>query len=183
MPLPIEVRNGRTTPPLGCKEKRHWPARRYAVGNGGLKNLSRCRGRQLVTLEDAGKHITKLPKAEHEAAEWQAAMEALILVATSGGPTMFARIGIMRALNRGHVREFNPDRTDHHWGRRKLARDRGPARDDRAWPEIKMPRLDWIDQGVGQVPDGARREIASMALRKASSSGSYHLVGGGQPEI
>jgi hypothetical protein len=31
-------------------------------------------------------------------------MEALILVATSGGPTMFARIGIMRALNRHHVR-------------------------------------------------------------------------------
>jgi len=59
------------------------------------------RGRQLVTLEDAGKYITKLPKAEHEAAEWQAAMEALILVATSRGPTMFARIGIMRAL--GHT--------------------------------------------------------------------------------
>jgi hypothetical protein len=32
---------------------------------------------------------------------WQAAMEALILVATSGGPTMFARIGVMRALNHG----------------------------------------------------------------------------------
>jgi hypothetical protein len=32
-------------------------------------------------------------------AEWQAAMEALILVATLGGPTMFARIGVMRALN------------------------------------------------------------------------------------
>ncbi len=42
------------------------------------------RGRQLVTLQDAGTYITKLPKAEHEAAEWQAAMEALILVATSG---------------------------------------------------------------------------------------------------
>jgi hypothetical protein len=82
------------------------------------------RGRQLVSLEDAGNYITRLPKAEHEAAEWQAAMEALILVATSGGPTMFARIGIMRALNRGHVREFNPDRKDHHWGKRKLARDR-----------------------------------------------------------
>ncbi len=41
----------------------------------------------------------KLPKAEHEAAEWQPAMEALIPVATSGGPTMFARIGVMRALN------------------------------------------------------------------------------------
>jgi len=32
----------------------------------------------------------------------QAAMEALILVAESGGPTMFARIGVKRALNR-HV--------------------------------------------------------------------------------
>jgi hypothetical protein len=81
------------------------------------------RGRRLVTLEDAGTYITKLPKAEHQAAEWLAAMEALILVATSGGPVMFARIGIMRALNRGHVRESNPDRKDHHWGRRKLKRD------------------------------------------------------------
>jgi hypothetical protein len=34
------------------------------------------RGRQLVTLEDAGNYITKLPKAEYEAPEWQAAMEA-----------------------------------------------------------------------------------------------------------
>jgi hypothetical protein len=64
------------------------------------------KGRQLVTLKDAGTHITKLPKSEHTAAERQAAMEALILVATLGGPTMFARIGIMLALNRGYVREF-----------------------------------------------------------------------------
>jgi hypothetical protein len=80
-------------------------------------------GRQLVTLDDAGRYITKLPKAEHEAPEWQAAMEALILVATPGGPTMFARIGVMRALNRHHVREFNHDRKPHHWGKRKLKRD------------------------------------------------------------
>jgi hypothetical protein len=51
-------------------------------------------------------------------------LEALILVATSGGPTMFARIGIMRALNRNVERVLNPDRKDPHWGRRKLARDR-----------------------------------------------------------
>jgi len=82
------------------------------------------RGRQLVTLEDAGNYITKLPKVEHEAQEWQAAMEALILVATSGGPTMFARIGVMRALNRNVEHVFNPDRKDHHWGRRNLARGR-----------------------------------------------------------
>jgi hypothetical protein len=33
-------------------------------------------GRQLVTLQDAGTYITKLPKAEHEALEWQTAMDA-----------------------------------------------------------------------------------------------------------
>jgi hypothetical protein len=53
-------------------------------------------------------------------------MVALILVVTLGGPTMFARIGIMQALNRDVEREFNPDRKDHHWGRRKLVRDRWP---------------------------------------------------------
>jgi len=82
------------------------------------------RGRRLVTLQDAGNYITKLPKAEHTAPEWQAAMQALILVATRGGPTMFARIGVMRALNRHVVRVFNPDRRETHWDKRKLARDR-----------------------------------------------------------
>ena len=82
------------------------------------------RGRQLVTLEDAGTYITKLPKAEHEAKEWQAAIEALILVATLDGPTMLARIGVMRALNRHVERVFNSSRKGTHWGRNKLARDR-----------------------------------------------------------
>jgi hypothetical protein len=50
-------------------------------------------GGKLVTLLDAGEFIAALPKKEHEAPEWQAAMEALILVAEGGGPTMFARIG------------------------------------------------------------------------------------------
>jgi hypothetical protein len=41
-------------------------------------------------LRDAANHITELPKAEHSAPEWQAVMEALILVAETGGPTMQA---------------------------------------------------------------------------------------------
>jgi hypothetical protein len=81
------------------------------------------RGRRLVTLRDAGIYILKLPESEHTAPEWQAAMEALGLVTTQGGPTMFARIGVMRALNRHVERVFNPDRKDHHWGKRKLKRD------------------------------------------------------------
>jgi hypothetical protein len=58
-------------------------------------------GRKLVTLKDAGTCITRLPRAEHEAVEWLAAMEALILVAERGCPTMLPRIGMMRALNAG----------------------------------------------------------------------------------
>ena len=80
-------------------------------------------GRKLVTLQDAGTYITKLPKVEHSAPEWQDAMQALILFETRGGPTMLARIGVMRALNRHVIREFNPDRKDTHWGKRKLKRD------------------------------------------------------------
>ena len=80
-------------------------------------------GHRLVTLQDAGTYITKLPKAEHEAPEWQAAMECLILVAEKNGPTMMARIGMMRALNRHVGRVFDPSRKDTHWGKRKLKRD------------------------------------------------------------
>ena|SRR5947209_3071720 len=71
----------------------------------------------------AAAYITALPKKEADTAEWQAAMQALMLVAELRGPTTFARIGVMRALNRHVERVFNPDRKDHHWGRRKLKRD------------------------------------------------------------
>jgi hypothetical protein len=62
------------------------------------------KGKPLVTLKDAADYITKLPEIEQHHRSWQAAIEALILVATRGGPTMLARIGVMRALNRHHVR-------------------------------------------------------------------------------
>lgn len=57
-------------------------------------------GRRLQTLEDAGEYIMALPDAEHNEAKWQAAMDALILIAENGGPTMLARIGVTSALNR-----------------------------------------------------------------------------------
>jgi hypothetical protein len=78
--------------------------------------------RKLVTLEDAGNYITEPLKAEHMAPEWQDAVQALMLVAR-GAPTMLARIGVMRALHRYDVREFNSDRKEKHGGKRKLKRD------------------------------------------------------------
>jgi hypothetical protein len=47
-----------------------------------------------------------------------------MLVVDRGGPTMFARIGVMRALNRHVERVFDSSRKEKHWDKRKLARDR-----------------------------------------------------------
>jgi hypothetical protein len=74
----------------------------------------------LVTLREAATYITKLPKAEHDTEEWQAAMQALLLVAEHDRPPMFARIGIMRAINRHVERVFDSSRKEKHWGKRKL---------------------------------------------------------------
>jgi hypothetical protein len=63
-----------------------------------------------------------LPKKESNLREWQMAIEVLLLC-SRGRPTMMARIGVMKALNRHVVRMFNPDRKDTHWGKRKLKRD------------------------------------------------------------
>jgi hypothetical protein len=57
-------------------------------------------GRELLTLRDAAEYISALPKAEHDAADWQVAMETLLLVAERDGPEMLARIAVMKALNR-----------------------------------------------------------------------------------
>ena len=45
------------------------------------------------------------------------------LVVELDGPTMMARIGMLRALNRHVERVFNTDRKDKHWGKRKIKRD------------------------------------------------------------
>jgi hypothetical protein len=61
-------------------------------------------GRKLLTLRDAAEYITALPKTEHDAADWQVAMETLLLVAERNGPEMLARIAVMRALNRHNTK-------------------------------------------------------------------------------
>ncbi len=57
-------------------------------------------GRKLTTLQQAADYIMKLPEAEQHETCWQTAIENLINAAeTGGGWLMFARIGMMRALN------------------------------------------------------------------------------------
>jgi hypothetical protein len=55
-------------------------------------------GSELRTLRGAGNYIAGLPKREHDAPAWLAAIQALMLVVEHGGDTLLPRIGIMRAL-------------------------------------------------------------------------------------
>ncbi len=54
----------------------------------------------LVTLRDAALYVTKLPKAEQQAPQWQAAAEVLMLIGEHGGDSMMAHIAMTRALQR-----------------------------------------------------------------------------------
>jgi len=36
---------------------------------------------------------------------------------------IFAQMGMMQAIHRHREQVINPDREDHHWGKRKLKRD------------------------------------------------------------
>jgi hypothetical protein len=70
------------------------------------------RGRQLVTLKNAGQYIMALPKREQNLPEWQTAISCLVVAAEGRDFLMHARIGMLRALNhqsRARVRS-NPER-------------------------------------------------------------------------
>jgi len=57
-------------------------------------------GASLTTLQHAADYIMKLPEHVQQQQRWQIAVENLINASeTGGGWLMFARIGMMRALN------------------------------------------------------------------------------------
>jgi hypothetical protein len=81
-------------------------------------------GKKLITLRDAAEFITELPKAEHDIPEWQAAMQALLLV-VEHKPAMFARIGVMKGLESSRRAGVQSVAERHAPGTaRKLKRDR-----------------------------------------------------------
>jgi hypothetical protein len=80
-------------------------------------------GGELTTLDDARTYILDLAEEAQQLTTWQNATEALLLVGQHGGPEMFARIGIMKALNPNVVPKSDPSRKETHSGKRKLKRD------------------------------------------------------------
>jgi hypothetical protein len=82
-------------------------------------------GGELATLRDAIRHLAQIiPKAERDMVDVLTASDLLTQAAEHDGPVEFARIATLRAINRNVERAFDPSGKGHHWGRRKLARDR-----------------------------------------------------------
>jgi hypothetical protein len=81
-------------------------------------------GTTLKTLAEAVAYLAKtVPKKERSMPAVLIAAEMLTAAAENDGPMEFARIATLKAVNRHHVRTFNPDRKDPHWGKRPLKRD------------------------------------------------------------
>jgi hypothetical protein len=56
------------------------------------------KGPPAQTLRDAADYIRKLPQPERDCQEWRLAVQMLIDAAEDRGPMLFARMGIVRAL-------------------------------------------------------------------------------------
>jgi len=67
-------------------------------------------GRNLLTLEDAARHIQKLPKAEQQREHWQTATSILIGAAEGRDFLLHARIAMLRAINHGRQPPEQPPR-------------------------------------------------------------------------
>ena len=60
------------------------------------------------TLRDAADYIRKLPLPERDGQEWRLAVQMLIDAAEDRGPMLFARMGIVRALEAHAEGTLNP---------------------------------------------------------------------------
>ena len=58
------------------------------------------------TLRDAGNYIRKLPESERNTREWRLAVQMLIDAAEDRGPLLFAKMGMVRAINQMAGRVF-----------------------------------------------------------------------------
>jgi hypothetical protein len=80
-------------------------------------------GATLSTLREAIQYLAKtVPRAERDHEMVLTASDHLTRSAEQGYP-LFARAATLRAIHRNKERVFNPDRKEHHWGKRKLKRD------------------------------------------------------------
>ncbi|MDE5454436.1 hypothetical protein GWE18_16630 [Bradyrhizobium sp. CSA112] len=84
------------------------------------------KGPPAQTLRDAADYIRNLPQKERDRQEWRLAVQMLIDAAEDRGPMLFARMGIVRALEADIEGRLHPEQQDARQGKfqGKLKTDR-----------------------------------------------------------
>jgi hypothetical protein len=67
------------------------------------------KGPPAQTLRDAADYIRNLPQSERDRQEWRLAIQMLIDAAEDRGPMLFARMGIVRALEASVQTTLSPE--------------------------------------------------------------------------
>ena len=70
------------------------------------------KGPPAQTLRDAADYIRNLPQPERDCQEWRLAIQMLIDAAEDRGPMLFARMGIVRALEVNIEKALDPEHQD-----------------------------------------------------------------------
>jgi hypothetical protein len=79
-----------------------------------------------VTLRDAAKYMTGLPRSEQNAEHWRPAATLLAIIGEKGGCMFFAERAVAFGLRKGVQSpppEPDPAKKTSHWGKRKLKGD------------------------------------------------------------
>jgi hypothetical protein len=102
--------------------------RRWLTRAGNANSRIRYHCLTALSLEPCARrshYLAKdVPKFERDTPAVATAAQMLTYAAERESAWLFlARIATLQAVHRNDARVFNPDRKDHHWGRRKLKRD------------------------------------------------------------
>jgi len=81
------------------------------------------KGPPAQTLREAADYIRKLSQPERDCQEWRLAVQMLIDAAEDRGPMLFARMGIVRALEAYVEKTLTPERQGPSQGDLKCERD------------------------------------------------------------
>jgi hypothetical protein len=130
-------------------------------------------GTKLTTLRDAIQYLARtVPKAEQNDEKVLTAADHLTRSAELGYPLFFARAATLQAIDRNKERVFNPDRKDHHWGKRKLYLERACLCSKRPDPDDFLPkRLDQRRCRILQL--STRISISSEHMAVAHSDAGH----------
>jgi hypothetical protein len=124
-------------------------------------------GKQLLTLRDAIQYLAKIvPKPSRTMRRCWTLRITWRDLPSRANPMFFARAATLQAIHRNEERVFNPDRKDHHWGKRKLKRDQWCAhRCDESAAQERKAAISTVVRPQWSQTGGVSNDLWKQSLR------------------